>query len=178
MPVGPTALVRPDLELYDAWAACVEDYSTRTEMHGSGWWWIQDFGADRRSCAELIRRAAELRTEPPEGLVVSDCYWITAGPEIAGFLMLRHSLDNEFLRTQGGHIGYSVRPSLRRQGVGSHALGLALNRAADLGLDRVLVTCDDDNVASARTIESRGGVFESLHGDKRRYWVPTRSLKQ
>ncbi|MFI2707699.1 GNAT family N-acetyltransferase, partial [Nocardioides sp. CER28] len=67
--------------------------------------------------------------------------------------------------------GYSIRPSYRRQGHASRALGLALERAREIGLDRVLITCDEDNLGSARTIESQGGVFESMCGIKRRYWI-------
>jgi predicted acetyltransferase len=168
-----TALVRPSLELYDAWADCVREFDDPTTMHGSGAWWIDDFGADRRSCERMVARAAELLESPPEGLVVSDCYWVTEGDTVIGFLMLRHEL-NEFLRTVGGHIGYSIRPSYRRRGHASRALGLALERARELSIDRVLVTCDDDNVASARTIESRGGIQEDVLDGKRRYWIDLR----
>jgi len=166
-----TELVLPSLSRYDAWADCVRDYDDFQDMHGSGWWWLPNFGPDLVSCERMVAKARELAVTPPEDLVVSDCYWIAQDDVVIGFLMVRHSLDNEFLRTQGGHIGYSVRPSYRRRGHASRALGLALGRARELGLDRVLVTCDLDNVASARTIESQGGVFESVYGDKRRYWI-------
>jgi predicted acetyltransferase len=165
-----TSLVRPTLDLYDAWADCVRDFGDPATMHGSGVWWIPDFGPDRDSCERLIARTRQLRTSPPEGLVVSDCYWVTEGDAVIGSLMLRHEL-NEFLLEVGGHIGYSIRPSHRRRGHASRALGLALDRAREVGLDRVLVTCDDDNVASARTIESQGGMLEDVRGIKRRYWI-------
>lgn len=168
---GVPTLVRPSMERYPAWVECVGDFGDHRQMHGSGWWWLDDFDTDRGSCETLIAQAARLRVEPPEGLVVSDCFWIADGPDVVGFLMLRHSIDHEFLRTQGGHIGYSVRPSYRRRGFASRALGLALDEARRLGLERVLLTCDTDNIASARTIESRGGIFESTYGDKRRYWI-------
>ena len=90
--------------------------------------------------------------------------------EVVGFLALRHSL-NAWLLEEGGHIGYSVRPSRRGQGHASRALALAVRRSAELGLDRVLVTCDEDNVASARTIERNGGVYEDTRNGKRRYWI-------
>lgn len=166
-----TALVRPTLDRYDAWADCVRDYGDPSDMQGSGAFWIEDFGPDRRSCEQLVARAHEVAEVPPEGLVRSDCYWIGEGAAVIGFLMIRHELGNEFLRTLGGHIGYSVRPSYRRQGHASRALGLALDRCREIGLHRVLVTCDVPNVASARTIESQGGVFESVLGDKKRYWI-------
>ena len=91
---------------------------------------------------------------------------------MVGFLALRHALT-AWLLEEGGHIGYSVRPSRRGQGHATRALGLAVRRSAELGLDRVLLTCDEDNVASARTIERNGGVYEDTRNGKRRYWIAT-----
>lgn len=91
-----------------------------------------------------------------------------------GAIALRHEL-NDFLREAGGHIGYGVRPSVRRRGLAGWALGQVLDRAWDRGLDRVLITCDVDNEVSRRIIESRGGVLEDVRdtvlGRTRRYWV-------
>ena len=86
-----------------------------------------------------------------------DYYWITDGigpdEEVVGFLALRHSLT-AWLLEEGGHIGYSVRPSRRARGARlAGARARAYAASAELGLDRVLLTCDDDNLASARTIE-------------------------
>jgi predicted acetyltransferase len=64
-----------------------------------------------------------------------------------------------------------VRPSARRRGIATAALRAALPQAAALGIHEVLVTCDDDNIGSARVIEANGGVLEDVRGDKRRYWV-------
>ena len=87
---------------------------------------------------------------------------------------LRHRL-NDFLAEYGGHIGYSVRPDERRKGYAKAMLRMVLKEAKARDLQRVLITCDDDNVASARTIEANGGVFErktSLDGEVlRRYWI-------
>ena len=85
---------------------------------------------------------------------------------MVGFLAVRHGL-NDFLLEQGGHIGYSVRPSARGRGHASRALGLGLDHAAALGLDRVLLTCEPGNVASQRTIERAGGVYEDTRADRR-----------
>jgi RimJ/RimL family protein N-acetyltransferase len=74
-----------------------------------------------------------------------------------------------------GHIGYSVRPTARGRGLATWALGAVLPRARRLGLGRVLLTCDEHNVASSRTIENNGGVLEDVRdtalGRKRRYWI-------
>ena len=94
------------------------------------------------------------------------------GPQVVGRISLRHELTAWLLEV-GGHIGYAVRPSARRRGHATRALALMLPVAADHGLDRVLVTCDVDNVGSRRVIEANGGVLEDVRGTKRRYWVPT-----
>ena len=93
---------------------------------------------------------------------------------IVGMIDLRHTL-NDFLAEYGGHIGYSVRPEERRKGYAKEMLRLVMQEARKRGIPRVLVTCDDDNLASARTIEANGGVFErnaTLDGETlRRYWI-------
>lgn len=95
---------------------------------------------------------------------------------IVGRLSLRHEL-NDFLQKFGGHIGYGVVPEYRRQGYASQMLSMSLPLAYDLKLQRVLLTCDDDNVGSIRTIEGNGGILENkiLEGEmrcpKRRYWI-------
>lgn len=93
---------------------------------------------------------------------------------IVGMIDLRHCL-NDFLAEYGGHIGYSVRPEERRKGYAKQMLALVLKEARARGMERVLITCDDDNVGSARTIEANGGVFErttTVDGETlRRYWI-------
>ncbi|MBS1983312.1 MAG: GNAT family N-acetyltransferase [Bdellovibrionales bacterium] len=97
------------------------------------------------------------------------------GSEIVGRLGLRHSL-NDFLLRIGGHIGYGVLPAHRRRGYATEMLRQSLPFARALGLQRALVTCDDSNVASIRTIENCGGVLENIlnvegQKAKRRYWI-------
>jgi predicted acetyltransferase len=99
------------------------------------------------------------------------------GPRIIGRVSIRHAL-NDFLERVGGHIGYVVVPEFRRRGYATEMLRQSLQIARQkLGLQRVLVTCDDDNVGSIRTIERNGGVLENvdigsdLDKPKRRYWI-------
>src|SRR5262249_6510836 len=79
------------------------------------------------------------------------------------------------LQEYGGHIGYVVRPSARRQGHATAMLRAALPMTYDLGIDPVLVTCDDTNLGSRRVLEAAGGLFEDQRGDKLRYLIPTTS---
>lgn len=97
--------------------------------------------------------------------------WIVEDGRVLGGIVLRHVFDDEV-----GHIGYGVRPSARRRGLASWALGEMLQEArAALRIDRVLIPCLADNIASARTIERNGGVLEGIrdtgHGPVRRYWI-------
>jgi len=96
--------------------------------------------------------------------------------ELIGFVNIRHRLNEELLR-ESGHIGYSVHPNKRRQGYATKQLELALDEAQKLGLQKVLITCDKVNIASAKTIQKVGGVLEdevvSSHTGEivQRYWV-------
>ena len=91
-----------------------------------------------------------------------------------GAVNIRHYLNERLLRN-GGHIGDGVRPSLRGQGIGTVMVGLALKECRKLGIDRVLMVCDRDNVASAKTIIRNGGVMENeIEVDgflEQRYWI-------
>ncbi len=100
-----------------------------------------------------------------------------AATRIIGRVSIRHSL-NTFLERVGGHIGYVVVPEFRRRGYATTILGLSLQIARQkLGIGRILVTCDDDNIGSIRTIERNGGILENivsgpdLDKPKRRYWI-------
>jgi predicted acetyltransferase len=98
--------------------------------------------------------------------------------EIVGRVSLRYAL-NDVLRERGGHIGYVVLAAHRRRGYATEMLRQALLLAREHGIEEVIVTCDDNNVASARVIERNGGVLESLVSDDdgsrlRRYLVGAR----
>jgi predicted acetyltransferase len=99
-----------------------------------------------------------------------------AGGELVGRVSIRHRL-NDFLERVGGHIGYGVVPGQQRRGYGRTILQQTLPIARGIGLDRVLLTCDDDNEASRKIIEANGGVLENivtapdLRCPKRRYWI-------
>ncbi|WP_261664423.1 GNAT family N-acetyltransferase [Deinococcus sp. Marseille-Q6407] len=75
--------------------------------------------------------------EPPAGFVHSEYRWLVEGKTYLGRVSLRHTL-NDHLRESGGHIGYEIRPSQQRRGYGTLILRLALERARELGLERVL----------------------------------------
>ena len=115
----------------------------------------------------------------PEGYVKATYLWMVEGDEFIGEISIRHSLTDALLRF-GGNIGYGVRYSRWNQGIGTAMLSLALKYAKEtLGLDRVLITCDDTNYGSARVIEKNGGllqdkivnVIDGAERITRRYWI-------
>jgi predicted acetyltransferase len=115
----------------------------------------------------------------PPGWTTATHWWLEdpdARDRFVGTISLRHNISHPTLATIGGHVGYSVRPSARRRGFASDALRQVVPIAAARGISRLLVTCDLDNVASARTIEAAGGVFEGELQGKRRYWIDTTAV--
>jgi predicted acetyltransferase len=123
---------------------------------------------------EFLQLASEGRGIPATW-VPSDTYWVFAGDEMAGEVHVRHYVRGTLWRV-GGHVGYSVQPKFRRQGVASAMLRHACDRLRELGEADALITCWDENVASAGVIEKCGGVRIADAGDNghtaRRYLIP------
>jgi len=94
--------------------------------------------------------------------------------KIYGAVNIRHRLTDN-LRIEGGHVGYGIRPSVRNQGYGTMILELALEKIRGMNIRDVLVTCDIDNVGSAKVIQNNGGVLDSeveKDGNTiQRYWI-------
>jgi predicted acetyltransferase len=126
---------------------------------------------------ERDRRGIDL----PADFVPHSTFWLVRdGAEVVGVSNLRHRLT-PFLLREGGNVGYGIRPSSRRNGSGREILRLTLPKARELGLSRVLVTCGESNLGSARIILTNGGILESeefsAERDEvvQRYWIDLRS---
>ena len=173
-----TALAVPDVRLHLSWAEAVRDFGD-DYPHGSGFHPDEPYDLSAEGCAAFV--AERLRFADPDSVLPGDrvhCsyFWVVddSGDRdddpVLGFLAVRHRL-NDWLLEEGGHIGYSVRPSRRGVGHAARALQLGLDHAAGLGLDRVLLTCEEDNAASRRTILSAGGTHEDTRQGKQRFWI-------
>lgn len=111
--------------------------------------------------------------------VGADYYWLVDDERnyFIGEISVRHCLTDSLMH-YGGHIGYGVRYSEWNKGYGTLMLRLALEKAKKLGLERVLITCDDDNLASASVMEKNGFVLHDKVMNRteghtaiiRRYW--------
>jgi predicted acetyltransferase len=128
------------------------------------------------------------------GYVPSTTLWLVEGDDYIGRISMRHTLT-ALLRAYGGHVGYDVRPSRRRQGHATRMLALAIPHLAALGIDPALITCDEVNVGSRKVIEACGGrpatdevdmvaalevadlldydVRPALAAPRLRFWLPT-----
>ncbi len=122
-----------------------------------------------------LRERAEGKNLYP-GYVPETIFWLVEGKEYIGRISIRHRL-NERLLAIGGHIGYDIRPSMRRKGYGKKILELGLMKAKELGIHNVLLTCDVTNIPSRKIIETNGGVLEDEvtnpdgGPDKSRFWI-------
>ena len=111
-----------------------------------------------------------------DGLVPATTYIAisTDDGRLIGMIDIRHRL-NDYLLNFGGHIGYSIRKSERQQGYATEMLSMALIECLKLNIRKVLITCDKDNVASAKTIIKNGGILENEkpegNGITQRYWI-------
>jgi predicted acetyltransferase len=167
-------LVLPTVRLHAAFLECRADWGPGLHEDGFGLAADDDVDSPAGFAAWVHERLR--RTHPAGDPCPAERHgsprWIVEDGRVLGGITLRHVFDDEV-----GHIGYGVRPSARRRGLAGWALGEMLAEArAALGVDRVLVPCLADNLASARTIERNGGVLEGIrdagHGPLRRYWIP------
>lgn len=163
-------LVRPSAEYKDSFIKSVIEFQGEGRDMTLN---VDDLNRDFESYLEKKRKEA-LGIDLKEGYVPSSSYWLIDGGEYIGTVHVRTEL-NEDLMKKGGNIGYAVRSTKRQMGYGTKILELALTKAKESGLDRVLITCDDDNIGSAKIIESNGGVLENkaeVDGILiRRYWI-------
>ena len=121
-------------------------------------------------------RACENPSTVPEGKVQATQLLCVEDGRVLGMISVRHTL-NAYCEQYAGHIGYSVRPSARRQGVAAWMLAAALPFCRELGLRRVMIACEPRNEGSRRTIVKNGGVYEkTVHEPERnidleQYWI-------
>ena len=126
--------------------------------------WLEEL--KKRSCEDTV----------PKGLVPSSTYLGVREKDnyIVGMIDIRHYL-NEYLTQVGGNIGYGVRKTERNKGYAKQMLKLALEKCKELKIKKVLITCDEDNIASEKVILSANAKLEDIRNvdgeNKKRFWI-------
>ncbi|WP_320046679.1 GNAT family N-acetyltransferase [uncultured Ilyobacter sp.] len=128
------------------------------------------------SFQELLTRWAVDETDEvyKKGFVPSTLYFLVDKKKVLGAIHFRHELNDDLL-CRGGHIGYGIRPSERGNGYASKMLLMLLGLVEAKGYEKILITCDEGNMASAKTIENANGIFcdkiELEVETTLRYWI-------
>ena len=166
-------LVKPDLSYADEIIKYKEESLAESPIiNGSA-------GLDRFSSIEIWFEELKKRScedTVPKGLVPSSTYLGVREKDnyIVGMIDIRHYL-NEYLTQAGGHIGYGVRKTERNKGYAKQMLKLALEKCKELKIKRVLITCDEDNIASEKVILSANAKLEDIRNidgeNKKRFWI-------
>ncbi|MGA5699800.1 GNAT family N-acetyltransferase [Peterkaempfera bronchialis] len=166
-------LIAPTTRLHSAWLEARNEWGPGLHEDGFGLGPSDEVDSPDGFAAWVARLADESGPHAGETGRACTYRWIVEGDRVHGGIALRYGL-NDYVQ-QFGHIGYGIRPSSRRRGLATWALGRILDEARALDLDRVLIVCEVDNLASAKTIEHHGGVLEGVrdteHGPARRYWI-------
>lgn len=170
-------LVLPSLKFEESWTSAIAEFEAE---HTHGWW---NLPGKPENCESYIQTTIDHRNGKnlPDGWVPSTTWWLINNGKFIGHVNIRHKLAPKLMKV-GGNIGYAVRTSERKKGYGTEILRLALEKAREMEMKRVMITCDDNNVGSFKIIEKNGGVLDELykceksvagqfHGMVRRYWI-------
>lgn len=161
-------LRRPTLADKETVLEMMAEFEQAQSPHDGGFWETEAF-----SYEEWLdgNQNQEIGINLPEGWVPAiQLVAFSRDGQAVGFLNLRLCL-NDFLLEEGGHIGYSIRPSERGKGYAKESLRQGLQVAKGKNIKRALVTCSTENPASRAVIVSNGGVFEDVRNSVERYWI-------
>lgn len=166
------ALIKPTIELKDEYLDMINDWKVHNEKPNPG-------------TLKLDPTNFPLMLEKLDGFskgigveknhVEHSTYWLVDNNRVIGAVNIRHRL-NDYLKKFDGHIGGGIRPSDRLKGYATTMLSLSLEITREMGMNKVLITCNKDNISSEKTIIKNGGVFESeeIESDGnivRRFWI-------
>jgi predicted acetyltransferase len=151
-------LVKPSIEYKNSFIAAIREF--RAEK--STFFAELDIAVVEENFESYVNDLLSREKTPSKpGWVPSTTFWLIDDDIFIGYANVRHAL-NENLRKFGGHIGYAIRSSQRRQGHGTEMLRMTLMESRAMGLKKVLITCDETNSGSRKIIEANGGVLEDV----------------
>ena len=150
------SLIRPSKKYEKDFRSMIAEFRALGEMNIESI--FETAGCEMDEYIKRIR-AAERGQSLAENFVPFTTFWTVLDQRrIVGISHLRHRLTPD-LEIEGGHIGYSIRPSERRKGYGTLQLSMILEECRQMGLSRVMITCDSDNIGSYKIIEANGGIL-------------------
>lgn len=170
-------LVRPDVAYRASYIAAMREF----QAEGAPNYTNLDLDVMDQHFVDYVRNLLLREHTVPSGWVTETVMWAVDEQGFIGQISLRHHLTDA-LRRFGGHIGYAVRPSRRREGHGTAMLRQMLPIARARGLDKVMLTCDTTNVASQKIIQANGGVLEDIIQNESRpvptmrWWIDLASI--
>lgn len=180
MQTGRIHLIEPTLELEQAYHDYLREFIEAGE-DGNLYHRLEET-SDVPACIRKLQDHTK-GVNLPQDWVPSSAFWaLSEVGELVGEIEIRHWLTPA-LEDFGGHIGFAVRPGQRRKGYATRMLTMVLEKARDMGLKRVLITCDPKNAGSVRAIQKNGGKLttESVARNGRltsRYWIDLQSKKK
>lgn len=161
-------LRRPTLADKETVLEMMAEFEQTQSAHDGGFWDAENFVYE-----EWLKNNQdhEMGINLPEGWVPDiQLVAFSIDGQAVGFLNIRLCL-NDFLLEEGGHIGYSIRPSERGKGYAKEALRQGLQVAKEKNIKKALVTCSTENPASRAVIVANGGTLEDIRAGKERYWI-------
>ena len=161
-------LRRPILADKETVLEMMAEFEQTQSAHDGGFWDAENFVYE-----EWLKNNQdnEMGINLPEGWVPDiQLVAFSIDGQAVGFLNIRLCL-NDFLLEEGGHIGYSIRPSVRGKGYAKESLRQGLQVAKEKNIKKALVTCSTENPASRAVIVANGGVFEDVRNGVERYWI-------
>lgn len=108
------------------------------------------------SFEQMLEFYNQCSTNPPENYVPAITCFLFEIDDIVGAVNIRLGL-NEWLKQKGGHVGYGISPKYRGNGYAKVLLQYAIDVLKSVQIEQILVTCDETNTASRKTIEALGG---------------------
>ncbi|RHW43303.1 GNAT family N-acetyltransferase [Neobacillus notoginsengisoli] len=166
-------LIKPTIELKSEYLAFYQEWIESGEKMVP--WVIREDPSDFEGMIQFLFDSKKGKNLPGNRVPTSTFWLIDGKNRVLGVVNIRHWL-NKSLLNNGGHIGYGVRPTERRKGYATRLLSLSLEKAKELGIQKALVVCDDNNIGSTKTILNNGGIPDSDFIEEngniiKRFWI-------
>ncbi|MFD2611362.1 GNAT family N-acetyltransferase [Paenibacillus gansuensis] len=168
-------LARPSIDYQDEYLDFYEEWKSSGESFVP--WVVSKDPSDFEGMIRFLYEN-EIGEHIPGSWVPSSTYWLVSDDmRVIGAVNIRHGLTEQLFNS-GGHIGYGIRSSERQKGYATKLLAMALEKTKELGIKKVLIVCDESNIASEKTILNNGGIPDTSFTEEdgnvvKRYWIET-----